>query len=232
MGLLGLNIGYSTRTFIKLCRCFGIFLSQPWPVSPEIKLTIGSIIQNYLLGAASLQDNNRVCIMELQTLLLCFSQAERFIFYGYYVEHVMFESLTLLTQFERGKLQELVHRRIDSSSNPLAAREEYSHIFSCCCHFLALVINGEAASQTESILALLGEISPLAKEVMLYFCLEYIASNEGELMLYYDLPSPKFRTLIRFMLDLLKHFPAMDFTAFLEMAVHRMAEIITEPDAA
>ena len=39
----------------------------------------------------------------------------------------------------------------------------------------------------------------LLSEVMLYLCLEYLLSNEEDLMRWYDRPNEKHQTLIQFM---------------------------------
>jgi hypothetical protein len=59
MNYLGLNIGYSPGTFRILCRAFSAVLAEPSAsgYAAQIRATVRSITQKYLVGAASVQED-------------------------------------------------------------------------------------------------------------------------------------------------------------------------------
>jgi hypothetical protein len=61
LGLLELNIGFSMKTYIKVCRVFSIYLKftdENKTVFEEVRKKIKYIAKTFLLGALELEDGN------------------------------------------------------------------------------------------------------------------------------------------------------------------------------
>ena len=81
MWYIDINIGFSTSTFVKLCRYFTRILEVK---DAEAERDIMDMIGLYLLGGMELQDLNHLLVIEMQTLIFKFPQKKRFSIFNFY----------------------------------------------------------------------------------------------------------------------------------------------------
>ena len=88
-----------------------------------------------------------------------------------------------------------------------------NHPFRSCQFILSDILENYVETH-QFTLDFLSYLNPVATDIMLYYCFEYMFNNEASLMTPYDVPSSVFKLLVKFIICLSVRFPGQTYIAF------------------